>query len=167
VRCTGQYTIHCPMNFIIKISKSNVFGHTCHRTVRWVPDLTKFVSFEPNFSNLFWLFLRGFLALRQTYLATKTIYCVGIISLSILFSRISYMSKIESKFNFSYTNELAAEQRCKKYSIKYVQLIQLLKPHVFVALPKFSLLDFKFNSSRLAIFNLLLLHLCSCSYLDS
>jgi hypothetical protein len=32
VWCTRQCTVHCPVNFIIEIPKSNVFGHTLHRT---------------------------------------------------------------------------------------------------------------------------------------
>jgi hypothetical protein len=41
-------------------------GPVRHRTVRCPSDQTKLGSFESNFSNFFWLFLRGFLWLRQT-----------------------------------------------------------------------------------------------------
>jgi hypothetical protein len=64
------------VNFINKNPESVDFGRALHwtyQTVHWVPDRPKFGSFEPNFSNLIWLFLRGSLTLRQTLLAHKTI----------------------------------------------------------------------------------------------
>jgi hypothetical protein len=39
--------------------------------------------------------------------------------------------KTKSKFHFSCTKKLVAKQRCKKHSIKCVQLIQVLKPRGF------------------------------------
>jgi hypothetical protein len=64
------------------------------------------------------------------------------------------MPKTKSKFHFSCTKELVAKQRCKKHSIMYVQHIQVLKPRVFVALPKVTVLAFKFSSFELIVFNL-------------
>jgi hypothetical protein len=46
------------------------------------------------------------------------------------------MPKNKSKSHFSCIKELVAKPRCKKHSIRYVQPIQILKPHVFVVLPK-------------------------------
>jgi hypothetical protein len=68
------------------------------------------------------------------------------------------------KSHVSCTKELVAKQRCKKYSIMYVQLIQLLKPRIFVALPKVAPLTFQFNLFGLIVFNLLSLNLCSYLY---
>lgn len=52
------------------------------------------------------------------------------------------MPKTKSKSHFSCINELVAKPRCKKHGIMYVQLIQILKPHVFVVLHKVALLAF-------------------------
>jgi hypothetical protein len=52
VQCTELCTVDCQVNFIIKILQDNVFGRTPHWTNS--PD------------NFFWIFLRGFMALRQT-----------------------------------------------------------------------------------------------------
>jgi hypothetical protein len=46
------------------------------------------------------------------------------------------MTKTKSKNHFSCIKELVAKPRCKKRSIRFVQLIHVLKPHVFVVLPK-------------------------------
>jgi hypothetical protein len=54
------------------------------------------------------------------------------------------MAKTKSKSHFSCTKELVAKQRRKKHSIRYVQLIQVLKPPIFVALPKVALLALHF-----------------------
>jgi hypothetical protein len=67
------------------------------------------------------------------------------------------MPKTRSKSHFSCTKELVAKPRCKRHSIWCMQLIQVLKPHVFVALPKVALLAFGFHSFGLVVFNLLLL----------
>jgi hypothetical protein len=52
------------------------------------------------------------------------------------------MLKTKSKSHFSYIKELVAKPKCKKHSIRYVKLIQILKHHVFVVLPKVALLAF-------------------------
>jgi hypothetical protein len=45
-----------------------------------------------------------------------------------------------------------------------MQLIQTLRPHVYVDLLKVALLTLQFDSFGLGVFNLLFLNLCSCSY---
>jgi hypothetical protein len=52
------------------------------------------------------------------------------------------MLETKSKSHFSCIKELVAKPSCKKHSIRYVQLIQVLKPHVFLVLPKVALLAF-------------------------
>jgi hypothetical protein len=37
VRYTGQCTVQCSVDFIIKIPEDSVFGRTPHWTVLWVP----------------------------------------------------------------------------------------------------------------------------------
>jgi hypothetical protein len=41
------------------------------------------------------------------------------------------MPKNKSKSHFSSTKELVAKPSCNKHRIRYVQLIQILKPHGF------------------------------------
>jgi hypothetical protein len=41
------------------------------------------------------------------------------------------MLTTKSKTHFSCTKEIVAKQRCKKHNIMYVQLVQVLKIHVF------------------------------------
>jgi hypothetical protein len=53
------------------------------------------------------------------------------------------MPKNKSKSHFSSTKELVAKPSCNKHRIRYVQLIQILKPHgFFVVLPKVAHLAF-------------------------
>jgi hypothetical protein len=47
-----------------------------------------------------------------------------------------------------------------------MQLIQTLKPHVYVGLLKVALLALQFNSFGLGVFNLLFLNQCSCLYIE-
>jgi hypothetical protein len=76
------------------------------------------------------------------------------------------MSKTKSKSYFSCIKVLVTEPMCKKHSIRYVQLIQVLKPHVFVALPKVALLVFISCSFGLYLFTLPSMYLRSDSYED-
>jgi hypothetical protein len=52
------------------------------------------------------------------------------------------MPKTKSESHLSCMKELVSKRRCKKHSIRYVQLIQVLKPRVFVVLPNVALLAF-------------------------
>jgi hypothetical protein len=71
------------------------------------------------------------------------------------------MPKTKSKSQISCIRELVAKPRCKKHSIRCVQLIQILKPHVFVVLPKVALLAS--ISTRLDLFP----SICFCYMLIS
>jgi hypothetical protein len=61
------------------------------------------------------------------------------------------MSKTKSKSHFSCTNELEAKPRCKKHGIRGMQLIQTLKPCVYVGLSKVAILALKFDSYGLVL----------------
>ena len=72
------------------------------------------------------------------------------------FTRFCNVSKTKFK-SLLLPKELVTKPRCKKHSIRYVQLIQVLKPHIFVFLPKVALVAFISYSFGLVSFNFPLL----------
>jgi hypothetical protein len=68
------------------------------------------------------------------------------------------MLETKSKSHFLCKTELVAKTKRYKHIVGCVQLIQTLKPHVYVGLLKVTLLTLQFSSSRLIAFNLILLN---------
>jgi hypothetical protein len=64
------------------------------------------------------------------------------------------MARFKFKMHFSCRNELVAKTKCWKHRVGYVQLIQTLKPHVYVVLHKVALLALQIRSFGLDLFKL-------------
>jgi hypothetical protein len=66
------------------------------------------------------------------------------------------MPKTKSKSNFTCIKELVAKSRLQKHSIRYVQLIQVLKSHVFCCFTQSCTFGIHLYSFGLVSLNLLL-----------